>query len=125
MKRRLLVLFGASFLMTILVLALIHSLESNAWSKASTIETGMTTNQVRQIMGEPKRISRTPNHHTTEATWVEKKAFFEEWHYDGPRKFRVNFSLRPFRISMPEPDDWITIGFTEDEKVFSVWIPME
>ncbi len=110
-KRRILVILGVSVLMTIFVLVMIHELESSLWLKADTIRAGMTKANVLQIMGEPKSISKTPEWHAT-----------EEWHYDGPRKFPVNFSLRPLRVLVSKPDDWITIGFT-NERVFSVWIP--
>ena len=110
-KRRLFVLLGLSFLMTIFVPTVIHELESNPSFRADNIKAGMTRSQVCQILGKPNRTSHTPLFPAA-----------EDWHYDGSRRFRVKFSLHPFRISVPRPDNWITIGFT-NEQVRSVWIP--
>jgi hypothetical protein len=107
MKRRLLILAGVSAAMMLAVLFLVHSLEHNVVTKADSISPGMSTNQVRQIMGDPKSISATPH--------------YEEWHYDAPAQWEFDLSLRPFRFSVWQRD-WITIIFTLEGKVVSVWI---
>jgi hypothetical protein len=113
MKPTRVVVFGTLVLASVSVLALVWAHDTSSWAKAETIKQGMTKDQVLQIMGQPKTISKAPpGWHAT-----------EEWRYYGPRKFRIVLSLRPLRASIPQPEDWITIGFTEDEKVFSVWIP--
>ena len=108
MKRRLLILAGISAAMMVAVLVLVHSLEHNVVMRADTVTRGMSTNQVRQIMGDPKRISAGSP--------------FEEWHYDVAGQLDFSLSLRPFRFSLWQRD-WIMISFTSDGKVMSVWIP--
>src|SRR5262245_993166 len=111
MKRRLLILACISAAVTFAVLLILHSLEHNIVSKADSITRGMSTNQVLQVMGNPRRVSARSS-----------SSYFEEWHYDVPGKWHFSVSLRPFRISTWQRD-WITVNFEPDGSVSSVWIP--
>src|SRR5689334_4067518 len=108
MKGRLLILAAITAALIVAVVVTVHSLDHNVVTRADSLSRGMSTNQVRQIMGEPKRISASSP--------------FEEWHYDAPGQMDFRLSLHPFRFSVWQRD-WITISFTSEGKVASVWIP--
>jgi hypothetical protein len=88
-------------------------IKSNVAFKAATVENGMPASEVRRLMGEPKIISKVPY-------WDGRMG--EDWQYQGPRKLSVRFQSNPLKVSMFESEP-ITIGFTREGKVSSVWIP--
>src|SRR5688572_22221393 len=91
-KKRLLILFGLVLLSVMVAFVLVHALDSSVVASASTIEKGMTTKQVRQIMGEPKLIRKSP----------EGVDYVEWWEYEGLRRFRFGISWNPFQVRLWE-----------------------
>lgn len=107
------IIAGVLVALVIVVMIIMHFLEHNVVTRADSLTPGMTTNQVREIMGNPKRISPRSS-----------SSYYEEWHYDVPGQTDFSLSLKPFRFSLWQRD-WITINFDPDGKVSSVWIPSQ
>ncbi len=55
------------------------------WTQAvERLRVGMTTDQVRQVLGQPRRIGRQ----------ILYQRYIEQWVYDTPLPFRLEFDCR-------------------------------
>jgi len=110
-RKRLLILFSLlvfSAVLAIVAIVLVHLQDSSFVAKASKLRTGMSRDEVLQIMGKPSVTNIFAN------TYVV-------WAYNAPPKFRFDLRPYPFRVSLWEKK-YIKIFF-DDQKVKAVMQP--
>ena len=115
-KKRLLILFSLLVFSAMLAFLLVRMLDSGVVARATKLRTGMSRDEVLQIMGKPTWTNMYP-------AWTIP----EIWDYPAPTKVRFFLSLRPFQIRLWERRErpGIEIGFGEDQKVFMISIPQQ